>query len=162
MYDVMWFVVCVKWCNLFHYKDRSIIFPDLCSNRWCKFDEWILCCPFQFSWTITKKKNTYLLKTRKTTIWHLNLCLDGVRENRRKQKIFRSHEKFHTQLLRTATKFFKIFERKECELILGYRLKLYLLIIIGATDSSSGLDGGSSKETVDCHNKRWIKWVDVR
>lgn len=69
----------------------------------------------------------------------------------------RSHEKFHIQLLRTATKFFKIFERKECELILGYRLKLYLLIIIGATDSSSGLDGGLSKETVDCRNKRWIK-----
>ena len=22
-------MVCVKWCNLFHYKDRSIIFPDL-------------------------------------------------------------------------------------------------------------------------------------
>ena len=64
---------------------------------------------------------------------------------------------FTSSYVRTATKFFKIFERKECELILGYRLKLYLLIIIGATDSSSGLDGGLSKETVDCRNKRWIK-----
>ena len=30
-------------------------------------------------------------------------------------------KKFHIQVLKTATKFFKIFERKECELILGYR-----------------------------------------
>jgi len=36
----------------------------------------------------------------------------SVRENRRKQKIFRSHEKFHIQLLRTATKFFQNLREK--------------------------------------------------
>jgi len=30
-------------------------------------------------------------------------------------------KKFHIQVLNTAIKFFKVFERKECELIPGYR-----------------------------------------
>ena len=112
------------------------------------------------TWMVTPRGYLFAKKNTKNNHLTFELMLGrshSVRENRRKQKIFRSHEKFHIQLLRTATKFFKIFERKECELILGYRLKLYLLIIIGATDSSSGLDGGLSKETVDCRNKRWIK-----
>ena len=35
-----WIVVCVKWCNLFHYKDRNIVFV-ICALD-CDFWERIL------------------------------------------------------------------------------------------------------------------------
>ena len=46
-----WIVVCVKWCNLFHYKDRNIVFV-ICALD-CDFWERILSQLSRFTFLFT-------------------------------------------------------------------------------------------------------------